>query len=116
MEAFKFNERMSFEVINIDQSIESKLYALELTKSEDKYFYIKINENDDYYIFFEGEDNYSFLTIEKMPIDIIKFSKNNIKTDIKLISYNNEYLFKVGYSRPVYRLLNLYIIKKEYST
>ena len=116
MEIYKFNnEEMTFEVINFDESIEAKIYSLELRKNMDKYFYIKINNKENYYIFYEEEDNYSFLTIEEMPIDIIKFSKNNINNDIKLISYNNEYLLKIGYTRLIYSLMNIYIIKNENS-
>ena len=99
MEVLKFNEGMSFEVINIDELFELKLYTFELIKSVEHYFYIKINGYEDYYILYETKENYPFLTIEKMPINIIKFSQSNIITDIMLMSYQNEYLLKVGNSK-----------------
>lgn len=116
LELFKFdNEKMTFEVVNINELIESKIYSYELRKNYDKYFYIKINHKENYYLFYEDEDNYSFLTIEQMPIDIIKFSQNNTKSNITLMSYNNEYILKMGYIRPVFKLLNLFILKNENS-
>ena len=116
MEVYKLdNKNISFERIIIDESIQSKLYSFELTKSIDKYFYIQINAND-YYILYESEDDYSFLTIEKMPVDIIKFCQSNKKDDIILLTNKNEYLMKLIYTRPIYSLTNMYIIKNEIIT
>ena len=115
IEIYKFdNKNINFETIIIDESIQNKLYSFELTKSIDKYFYIKIKAND-YYILYDSEDEYSYLTIDKMPINIINFIENNKKDDITLISYKNEYLMKLVYSRSTYCLSNIYIIKNEIS-
>lgn len=50
-----------------------------------------------------------------MPINIINFSQNKRDDEFKLISYDNEYFLKIGYSRPTFNLLNMYVIKNENS-
>ena len=114
MEIFKINkEEMSFEVIKIEDYFETRIFSFELKKNNNKYFYIKINNKYNYYIFYEGEDNNSFLTIEKMPINIRQFNESKTNTDIKLMLFNNEYFFRIGYLMPLYSLMNVYIIKNE---
>ena len=55
IEIFKFgSENMSFEKLYIDDMFESKIYNFELNKNNGKYYYIKINGNEKYYIFYDG--------------------------------------------------------------
>ena len=91
------------------------IFNLELKRNYDKYFYIKINANDnnEYYLYNEMRDKNSFLTIEEMPINIIEFIQNEINSEINLINNNNEYIFKIGYLKPVYNLVRTYLIKNE---
>ena len=106
------NQNISFDSIVIDDSIQLKLYSFELDKSEDKYLYITINSNN-YYIFYDREDDYSFLSVEQMPVNIIDFCQKNKNDDIIFLKSNNEYLMKLVYSRSVFSLINVYIIKSE---
>ena len=116
MEVYQLNnEFITFEVINFNEEIQNKLYYFEMTKSNDKYFYIKIDGYMDFYILYEGEDIYSFLTVEKMPVEVKKFCQSNIINDTTLLSYKDEYLVKIGYSKLAYDLINLYIMKNELS-
>jgi hypothetical protein len=75
----------------------------------------KITHKGNYYLFYEGVEFYLFLTIQPMPVDIIKFSQNNTECDITLMTYTNEYLLKIGYQRPFFTLMNIYIVKNENS-
>ena len=104
----------SMEINNID----FKIYSYELMRNCDKYFYIKIDQSKDnyYYIFYEGQEKNSNFTIEEMPVDIIKFSQNYTNSDTTLLDYKKEYLLKLGYQTRNYKLMNIYIIKKEDST
>ena len=116
-EVLKLNHenKNSFEVIDINNDLENKVFNLELKRNYDKYFYIKINANDnnEYYLYNEMRDKNSFLTIEEMPINIIEFIQNEINSEINLINNNNEYIFKIGYLKPVYNLVRTYLIKNE---
>ena len=113
LEVYILKEKMTFEIINIEESFETQLYAFELIKSEDKYYYIKIIGYDEFYILYEGDITYSFLTIQKMPVDIIKLEQSDAKNGTILMTNKNEYILKVGYSKYAYDLVNMYIIKNE---
>ena len=116
VEIFKFDsEDTSFEELNISDTFESKIYNFELMKNNGKYYYIRIIGNEKYYIFYDSENIYSFFKIENMPVDIIKFSKNDKNSEAVLVSNKNEYLMKIGISKFEYNLFNMYIIKKENS-
>ena len=116
IEIFKFgSENMSFEKLYIDDMFESKIYNFELNKNNGKYYYIQINGNEKYYIFYDGDINSLVFRIESMPVDIIKFSNNINNNDILLLSNKNEYLLKIGNSNFEYNLINMYIIKNENS-
>ena len=86
-----------------------------IKKNIEKFFYVKINNKNDYYVMHESNDKYSFLKIDQMPINIRDFSQNNTNDEIKLISYQNEYIFKIGYSKAIYNLVKLFLIKNEKS-
>ena len=137
-EVFKFNNEKNntLEIININNDMENKIYNLELVSNSDKYFYIKINPNDnneyylyyeivnkysyltidnnnEYYLYYEIVNIYSYLTIKKMPINIIAFSQNKTNNGIQLLNNKNEYIFKIGYLKPVYNLFKLFLVKNE---
>ena len=105
----------TFEVININNDLENKIYNFELKNDTDKYYYIIINQNDNnqYYLYHENIDNYSYLIIEQMPINIISFSQNKTNKGIQLLNNKNEFIFKIGYLKPVFNLFKLYLIKNE---
>ena len=105
----------TFEVININNDLENKIYNFELKNDTDKYYYIIINQNDNnqYYLYHENIDNYSYLIIEKMPINIISFSQNKTNKGIQLLNNKNEFIFKIGCLKPVFNLFKLYLIKNE---
>ena len=105
----------TFEVININNDLENKIYNFELKNETDKYYYIIINQNDNnqYYLYHENIDNYSYLIIEQMPINIISFSQNKTNKGIQLLNNKNEFIFKIGCLKPVFNLFKLYLIKNE---
>jgi hypothetical protein len=118
MDVFKFdNEHITFDVININELDQSKIYVFELKKNYDKYYYIKINQKGNYYIFSEEIDEYySFFTISRMPVSIKDFyQKTSTKNETTLLTYDNEYILKIGYSLPEYSLLNMYVLKDDNS-
>ena len=113
---YKFNnDNSNFESIDINDDSDCLVYHLELKKNIEKFFYVKINNKNDYYVMHESNDKYSFLKIDQMPINIRDFSQNNTNDEIKLISYQNEYIFKIGYSKAIYNLVKLFLIKNEKS-
>ena len=105
----------TFEVININNDLENKIYNFELKNETDKYYYIIIDQNDNnqYYLYHENIDNYSYLIIEQMPINIISFSQNKTNKGIQLLNNKNEFIFKIGCLKPVFNLFKLYLIKNE---
>ena len=118
LDVFKFdNEHITFDVININELDQSKIYVFELKKNYDKYYYIKINQKGNYYIFSEEIDEYySFFTISRMPVSIKDFyQKTSTKNETTLLTYDNEYILKIGYSLPEYSLLNMYVLKDDNS-
>jgi len=118
LDVFKFdNEQIAFDVLNINELFQSKIFLFELKKNYDKYYYIKIEEKGNYYIFSEELDEYySFFTISKMPVSIKEFyQKISTKNETTLLSYGNEYILKIGYSLPEYTLVNMYILKNDNS-
>ena len=48
-----------------------------------------------------------------MPINIISFSQNKTNKGIQLLNNKNEFIFKIGYVKPVFNLFKLYLIKNE---
>ena len=117
LDVFKFdNEHITFDVLNINELVQSKMYLFELKKNYDKYFYIKINQKGNYYIFSEELDEYySFFTISEMPFSIKEFYQKTSKKETTLLTYGKEYILKIGYSLPEYSLLNMYVINDDNS-
>ena len=107
------SEMTTFEVIELNDQTDNRIFFLEVRKNYEKYYYIKISNNNNYYIFYEEEDSYSFMKINEMPIYIVDFCNNKTYDAITLMSYKKEYIFKIGYSRPNFNLLNMYILKAE---
>ena len=55
LEIYKFNNlEMSFEEVNLNDYIETKIYSFELKNNQDKYLYAIASKNKDYYIFYDG--------------------------------------------------------------
>jgi hypothetical protein len=50
-----------------------------------------------------------------MPVQIMKFAKSKMISDITLMTNKNEYLIKAGNTASFYDLINIYIIKNENS-
>lgn len=118
LDVFKFdNEHITFDVLIINELVQSKMYLFELKKNYDKYYYIKINQKGNYYIFSEEMDEYySFFTISQMPVSIKEFyQKTSTKNETSLLTYGNEYILKIGYLLPEYSLVNMYILKDDNS-
>ena len=106
-----------FGVININNDLENKVLYFEIYGGSDKYLYVKIdsNDNNNYYLYHELlDDKYLYLTLDKMPINIIDFSKKNTNNEISLINKENEYIFKLGYKKTSGSILaRAYLIKNE---
>lgn len=118
LDVFKFdNEHITFDILIINELVQSKMYLFELKKNYDKYYYIKINQKGNYYIFSEEMDEYySFFTISQMPVSIKEFyQKTSTKNETSLLAYGNEYILKIGYLLPEYTLSNMYILKDDNS-
>ena len=105
----------SLELININNNFENIIFFLELQKNNEKYYYLKFDSNNDneYYLYNEQIDAYSYLTIKEMPVNILQFSYNKTDDRIKLMDRNNEYIFKIGYTKDRYQLVKIYLIKNE---
>ena len=106
---------MSFEEVNLNDYIETKIYSFELKNNQDKYLYAIASKNKDYYIFYDGSGDYLFFAIKSMPVQIMKFAKSKMISDITLMTNKNEYLIKAGNTASFYDLINIYIIKNENS-
>ena len=117
LDVFKFdNELITFDVLNINELVQSKIYLFELKKNYDKYYYIKINQKGNYYVFTEEIDEYySFFTISEVPISIKEFYQKTSKNETTLLTYGKEYILKIGYSLPEYSLLNMYFLNDDNS-
>ena len=92
-----YNRSNYFEVININNNLENKVFNFEICESCSNYFYIKIdsNDNNNYYLYHELQDENSYLTLDKMPINIIDFNEKITNNEINLINKENEYIFKM---------------------
>ena len=85
LQIFKFeNEKSTFEIMDIYDNSVTGVYSYEIKLGLDIYFYIIMHEynKNQYYLYNEQMDEYSYITIEDMPINIIDFSlKNNVVGD-----------------------------------
>ena len=111
-----YKQSNSFEIININNDLENKVFNLEIFGNSNNYFYIKIdsNDNNNYYLYYESQDKNTYLTLDKMPINIIDFSKKSTNNEINLINKENEYIFKIGNKKTSENILaRAYLIKNE---
>ena len=116
LQIFKFeNEKSTFEIMDIYDNSVTGVYSYEIKLGLDRYFYIIMHEynKNQYYLFNEQMDEYSYITIEDMPINIIDFSLKNNNDEIRLLNNTNSYIFKLGYNKNIFNIVRFYFLTNE---